>query len=104
MVLLWPFRQPGEIKEKIWLDQTGEGGFPRPFPALSAKMSGVELIQQVRQKDNQRKLAVIVVSGENDPEMVMDAFKAGADAFVVKPFSPKTIGDKIAQVFSQRGR
>lgn len=67
-------------------------------------MSGVELIRKIREKDPQHKLPVIVVSGENDPKIVVEALKAGADAFVLKPFSPKTIGDKVAQVFSKRGR
>jgi two-component system, chemotaxis family, chemotaxis protein CheY len=65
-------------------------------------MSGVELIQEIRKKDSNRKIPVIVVSGENDPNIVMQAIKAGADAYVVKPFSAKTIGDKIVQVFSKR--
>ncbi len=70
------------------------------MPALS----GLELIQELRQKEATRDLSVIVVSGESDQDKVFQALQAGADAFVVKPFSGRTIKEKIVQVFSKRVR
>jgi two-component system chemotaxis response regulator CheY len=70
------------------------------MPALS----GLELIQELRQKEATRDLPVIVVSGESDQDKVFQALQAGADAFVVKPFSSRTIKEKIVQVFSKRVR
>lgn len=70
------------------------------MPALS----GLELIQELRQKEATRNLPVIVVSGESDQDKVFQALQAGADAFVVKPFSSRTIKEKIVQVFSKRVR
>ncbi len=70
------------------------------MPALS----GLELIQELRQKEATRDLPVIVVSGESDQDKVFQALQAGADAFVVKPFSGRTIKEKIVQVFSKRVR
>jgi len=67
-------------------------------------LSGVELIRRLRQNESTKELPVIVVSGESDREMVMQALQAGADAFVVKPFSSKIIREKIVQVLTKRVR
>jgi two-component system, chemotaxis family, chemotaxis protein CheY len=70
------------------------------MPALS----GVELIRQLRQIDATKDLPVIVISGESDRKVVIRALQAGADAFVVKPFSGKIIKEKIVQVLAKRAR
>jgi two-component system, chemotaxis family, chemotaxis protein CheY len=67
-------------------------------------LSGVELIRRLRKNEATKELPVIVVSGESDREMVMQALQAGADAFVVKPFSSKIIREKIVQVLTKRVR
>lgn len=66
-------------------------------------LSGIELIQRLRENEKMKELPVIVVSGEAEYEMVKKAIKAGADNFIVKPFSPKIIREKIMQVLSKRG-
>jgi two-component system chemotaxis response regulator CheY len=68
------------------------------------KMSGIELIQKIREKAENKDLPVIVVSGEGDHDMVLKAMETGADNFIVKPFAAKTIREKIAQVFSQKAQ
>lgn len=67
-------------------------------------LSGVELIRHIRQNEATRELPVIVVSGESDRDMVVQALQAGADAFVVKPFSSQIIREKIIQVLTKRVR
>jgi len=67
------------------------------MPALS----GIELIQKIRQNAASKYLPVIVVSGESDQDVVIQALRAGANAFVVKPFSSKTIKERIIQVLSK---
>lgn len=66
------------------------------------RMTGIQFIQQIRQQAGTRDLPVIVVSGENDQDMVAQAIQAGADAFIIKPFSVETIKKKIIEVLSKR--
>jgi len=68
------------------------------------KVTGMELIQKIREKAEHRELPVIVVSGEGDYDMVLKAMQTGADSFIVKPFAPKTVIEKIAQVLSRRAK
>lgn len=68
------------------------------------KMPGLQLIQKILDRSENRELPVIVVSGEGDHDMVVKAMQAGADNFIVKPFAAKTIKEKIAQVLSKKAR
>jgi|WetSurMetagenome_2_1015567.scaffolds.fasta_scaffold154675_2 two-component system, chemotaxis family, chemotaxis protein CheY len=67
-------------------------------------MSGIELIQKIRENSATSQLPVIVLSGLSDQEIVVQALKAGADNFIVKPCSAGTIKEKIVQVLSKRAQ
>jgi two-component system, chemotaxis family, chemotaxis protein CheY len=67
-------------------------------------MSGIELIQQIRENKATRGLPVIVLSGISEQETVVQALKAGADNFIVKPCSAQIIKEKLVQVLSRRAR
>jgi len=67
-------------------------------------MSGIEFIQQIRQNSATRELPVIVLSGISEQETVVQALKAGADNFIVKPCSAKIIKEKLVQVLSKRAQ
>jgi len=65
-------------------------------------LSGIELIQRIRQDATNRNMPIIVVSCQSEQDMVIEAMKSGADSFIVKPFSAKTIGEKISPVLRKR--
>ena len=67
-------------------------------------MSGIELIHQIRQDRATHHLPVIVLSGISEQETVMEALKAGADNFIVKPCSADTIKEKLVQLLSKRAQ
>jgi DNA-binding response OmpR family regulator len=49
-------------------------------------VTGMEVLSFV--KKNQPELPVIVLSGADEENTIMDAFNLGADDFIAKPFSP----------------
>jgi len=65
-------------------------------------LDGIELIKSIRENPLTKDLPVVVISCEGVPDKVMEAIKAGADAFVVKPFSVETVKAKIVQALSRR--
>ncbi len=67
-------------------------------------MSGIELIHQIRQDRATHHLPVIVLSGISEQETVVEALKAGADGFIVKPCSANTIKEKLVQLLSKRAQ
>lgn len=48
--------------------------------------SGVEICRSIRQKENAKDIAVLMVTALNQPENIIDGLDAGADDYITKPF------------------
>jgi two-component system chemotaxis response regulator CheY len=66
------------------------------------EMSGLQLLKAVRMKWPETPF--IMLTGKASPEFVVQARDNGVDAYVVKPFSPANLGQKIAAVLSARAK
>ena len=58
-------------------------------------MDGVELCRRLRSIDVGRDLYILIVTGQNEEERIVEAFEAGADDHVPKPFNPKVLMARI---------
>jgi diguanylate cyclase (GGDEF)-like protein len=54
-------------------------------------MSGLELCAALRETDAGRRMYILVVTAREDDEQVVEAFAAGADDYIVKPFNPRIL-------------
>jgi two-component system, chemotaxis family, chemotaxis protein CheY len=63
-------------------------------------MTGLELLQQVRADPDLKTLPFIMITAENRKDRVAKAEQAGADGYIVKPFTAETLNDRIARVMS----
>ena len=63
-------------------------------------MSGVEVLERVKQI--KPEAAVIMLSGQSDPELVFKASKLGADDYISKPFEPKELEIRISKVLDKQ--
>ena len=63
-------------------------------------MNGLELLQQVRADPELRTLPFIMITAENRKDRVAKAEQAGANGYIVKPFTAETLNDRIARVMS----
>ncbi len=59
-------------------------------------MSGLELLQHIRTEPAVGSPCVMMVTSENDLQEVAQALKNGANEYVMKPFTPEIILDKLA--------
>lgn len=66
-------------------------------------MDGLELLQKVRATDALKHLPVLMVTAEAKKENIIAAAQAGADGYIVKPFSAATLKEKIDKIISRRG-
>ena len=64
-------------------------------------MDGFTLLQEVKKRDDIKHIKVIMVTTQAEKQSVMDALTIGASSYVVKPFTPEVIKDKIAEVLSK---
>ena len=65
------------------------------------KKSGIELLQQVRvtHKIGKDKLPFFMLTTAGEKEKVLEAVKAGASDYIVKPFSIDTLSVKLRKHF-----
>lgn len=59
-------------------------------------MDGIEAVKEIKSIDPDAK--VIMCSAMGQQTMVMDAIKAGAKDFIVKPFQPDRVLEAIKKV------
>jgi two-component system chemotaxis response regulator CheY len=63
------------------------------------KMSGLELLQQIRYDPNLKQIPVLIVTENGMQENIVAAFKAGLNAYVVKPVDVKVFAEKMKNIF-----
>ena len=63
------------------------------------KMSGLELLQQIRRDPNLKQIPVLIVTENGMQEDIVAAFKAGLNAYVVKPVDVKVFAEKMKNIF-----
>jgi two-component system chemotaxis response regulator CheY len=59
------------------------------------EMSGIDFVKAVRSNDNTKELPVLMVTTNAAEDDIKEALKAGVSNYVVKPFTPDTIKEKI---------
>lgn len=66
-------------------------------------MDGLELLKTVRADPELSKLPVLMVTAEAKKENIIAAAQAGANGYVVKPFTAATLEEKLNKIFEQLG-
>ena len=59
------------------------------------QMDGLEFLKQVRAKSIYDKMLVLMVTAETEASQVVQALEFGANEYVMKPFTPDVIADKL---------
>jgi two-component system, chemotaxis family, chemotaxis protein CheY len=63
------------------------------------EMSGIELLKTVRATEELKNVPFLMVTAEGKSEQVLDAVRNRVNNYVVKPFTPATLGEKITKIF-----
>lgn len=64
-------------------------------------MEGVDLLKKVRAQPEFKALPFLMITAEAETKNVVIAIQAGASNYMVKPFSPDTVREKIAAVWKK---
>jgi len=65
------------------------------------QMDGFELIERVRAAERLDSVAIIVVSGDSDPETPERVRRLGANAYFAKPYSPAAVRDTLERLLHE---
>lgn len=64
-------------------------------------MDGLSMLQAIRAEGPLSKLPVLMVTAEAKKENIIAAAQAGANGYVVKPFTAATLDEKITKIFEK---
>jgi two-component system chemotaxis response regulator CheY len=64
-------------------------------------MDGLTLLQQIRSTPELSSLPVLMVTAEAKKENIIAAAQAGANGYIVKPFTAVTLEEKLAKIFEK---
>ena len=64
-------------------------------------MDGLTMLQTIRADPELAKLPVLMVTAEAKKENIIAAAQAGANGYVVKPFTAATLEEKITKIFEK---
>jgi DNA-binding response OmpR family regulator len=71
------------------------GGGPLP--------GGLAVLAKIKADPLMAKLPVMMLTGERNPEIVMQAMTGGADDYMIKPFNPDILLERIARLVKFSG-
>lgn len=63
------------------------------------KMTGIELLKKVRSEYKNPDIPFLMVTAEAQKENIVEAVKSKVSNYIVKPFTPETLSEKIEKIF-----
>lgn len=63
------------------------------------KMSGLDLLKKIRETEGISKTPFLMITAEAEQSNVVKVVQAGVSNFIVKPFKPDTLKEKINKIF-----
>ncbi|NWO09088.1 chemotaxis protein CheY [Chromohalobacter salexigens] len=67
-------------------------------------LDGLAMLKEIRQDDALSDLPVLMVTAEAKKENIIAAAQAGANGYVVKPFTAATLEEKLDKIFEKLGK
>ena len=64
-------------------------------------MNGLDMLKSIRADASLAKLPVLMVTAEAKKENIIAAAQAGANGYVVKPFTAATLDEKLGKIFEK---
>jgi two-component system, chemotaxis family, chemotaxis protein CheY len=92
--------EAGDGLEALTAIAMNPGGFDLMlFDWNMPNMDGLSLVKRVRDKD--RTTPIIMVTTEAEKVRIIDAIKSGVNNYVIKPFTPDVLVERIKQTLDK---
>lgn len=65
-------------------------------------MTGLEVIKECKKNPDLSEIPFIMISAERDHKNIVHALNSGVTDYIMKPFSPAVLSNKIAKVISSK--
>lgn len=60
------------------------------------EIDGIEVLRQIRSFD--KNIKIVMVTSRNNEKDIREALNLGADEFIMKPFTPELLSEKLEEV------
>lgn len=64
------------------------------------QLSGLELLKKIRQTPEWQGIPFLMVTAEGQKEQVLQAIREKVSNYIIKPFTPETLAEKIEKIFA----
>lgn len=64
-------------------------------------MMGVDFLRQCKKMPEYKSLPFILITAEGEQRQVLEAVKAGVNDYLIKPFSPQKIKEKMERIYNK---
>ncbi len=64
------------------------------------EMDGLTFVTTLRNSDQYKSLPILMVTTRSVKDDILEAMKAGVNNYIVKPFTPDTLKEKIEQILA----
>lgn len=65
-------------------------------------LTGLELLKTVRNSPQFKHIPFLMVTAETSKDNIVKAAQAGADGYIIKPFSAALLGEKVESILKRR--
>lgn len=69
-----------------------------------AQMDGIETLRKIRAMEDREDIPVIMLTGVEDKDVVVESAKLGIDDYILKPFYSDELIKRISRVLDQENR
>jgi CheY-like chemotaxis protein len=66
--------------------------------AMPGTLNGVEATRLIKQNQETKDIAVVMLSGSSEPKLIEQCLQLGAADYLTKPFSPLQLIDKVEEI------
>ncbi|MBF0508007.1 MAG: response regulator [Deltaproteobacteria bacterium] len=63
------------------------------------KMTGLELLQKMKTDEELKHIPFLMITAEGQKENILTAARSGVTNYIVKPFTPQILKDKLKIIF-----
>jgi two-component system chemotaxis response regulator CheY len=63
-------------------------------------MNGLDFVKYIRKNEKHKDTPIIMVTTEGGKKEVITALKAGVNNYIIKPFTPQTLKEKLINIIS----
>jgi len=67
------------------------------------KMDGLTFIKSVKAESNLKNIPILMVTTKAQKDDIIEALKSGVNGYVIKPFTPQVIKEKIEEILAKMG-